>query len=358
MKDDDTAESPFRRMQFFLREIGQGPKGARDLSREEAKEAMELILADAVPSSQAGGFLLLERFKGESPDELLGFTDAVRQGAHLIQPHVEGLLDVGSPYDGRKRSLVISPAASIIASAAGVPIVMHGGQGIGPKHGVTVGEVLDLLGVDIDSGPDDVRASIEEQGFGYMAQSRFVPLVSSLRQLREEIALRSNLNTIEKLYNLAGASFSIIGLTHLPYLDKMLEATTQMGFSRLMILQGIEGNEDAPTSRPCRVFEVRRGEMSEYRLNPSDYDVEPTTTNDVAGGDASHSAEVILSVLQGKEKGARADLFTLNAGVRIYLGGKADSIEDGLGQAREALTSGAALAKLEALRQRREAHVR
>ena len=356
-EDETPGVTPLQRMQYFLREIGQGPKNCRDLTRDEAREAMEMILAQAVPPSQIGGFLLIERFKGESAEELLGFADAIRGGARLIQPRVEGLLDVGSPYDGRKRNLVISPAASIVAAAAGVPIVMQGEKDMPPKHGLPVGDVLEALGVDVDAEPPEVESSIEEEGFGYLRQARFVPAVFALKDLREEIALRSNIHTIEKLYNLAAASYSLIGLTHLPYLEKMLEAARQMGFRRLMIVQGIEGNEDAPTSRPCRVFESAGGEMREYRLNPSEYDLAPASAEDMAGGDATHNAEVMLSVMSGKNRGPRRDLVAWNAAIRIYLSERAGSIAEGLARAQEAINSGAAREKLEALQKRAAAKV-
>ncbi len=350
-KDQPHADTPFERMRYYLREIGQGPKNGRDLSREEARDAMEMILARQATDAQMGGFLLVERFKGESPEELLGFADAIRAGARLIRPDVQGLLDIGSPYDGRKQNLVISPAASIVAVAAGVPIVMQGEKDMPPKHGMPVGDVLEALGVDVDAEPPEVEASIEEEGFGYMRQARFVPAVFALKDLREEIALRSNIHTIEKLYNLAGASYSLIGLTHVPYLEKMLAAAKQMGFRRLMIIQGIEGNEDAPTSRPCRVFEFRDGEMREYRLNPQEYDLLPASAEDLAGGDAAYNADVLLRVLEG-EVSAHRDLVVLNAGIRIYLAERAGSIGEGINRAREAIDSGAAQVKLESLRQR------
>ena len=345
---DDT---PFERMRYYLREIGQGPKNCRDLTRDEARDAMELILTQQVPRSQMGGFLLVQRFKGESPEELLGFADAIRAHARTIQPGVEGLLDVGSPYDGRKKNIVISPAASIVAVATGVPIVMHGEKDMPPKHGVAVGDVLEALGVDVDTEPEGVERSIEEVGFGYMRSLRFLPHLVALKDVREEVALRTNFNTIEKLYNLAGGSYSLIGLTHLPYLEKMLEAVKQMGFRRIMILQGIEGNEDAPTSRPCRVFEFRDGEMSEYRLNPQEYDLQPASQEDMAGGDPAYSAQVSVRVLEG-QPGAHRELVLLNAGIRIYLAERAGSIAEGIDRAREAIDSGAARAKLQTLRER------
>jgi anthranilate phosphoribosyltransferase len=368
----DPIPESFARMQYFLREIGQGPKGKRDLSREEAREALGMILRDEVAASQAGGFLLLQRFKGESPEELFGFTEATRDGANLIRPNVSGLLDVGSPYDGRKRSIVVSPVSSIVAAAAGVPVVMHGEKGLGPKHGVPVGDVLEALGVGVDGAPEATARSIEVHGFGYLRSARFVPRVYAIRELREEIALRSCLNTVEKIYNLADADYSLIGLTHLPYMQKMMTAATNMGFKRILIVQGIEGNEDVPTSRPCRAFLWDRGNGNgetggeeegrgkeeegagmagavEMRIDASEYGLQAATREEMAGGDAAENAAIARRVLEG-EPGGHRDLVLLNAGVRIWLAERAASIADGVAMAREAVDSGAALAKLETLR--------
>ena len=366
----------FARMQYFLREIGQGPKGKRDLTREEAREALSLILGQEVAPAQAGGFLLIQRFKGESPAELYGFAEAYREGANLVRPAVRGLLDVGSPYDGRKRSIVVSPVSSIVAAAAGVPVVMHGEKGLGPKHGVPVGDVLEALGVDVDAAPDLVAQSIEQHGFGYMRSAHFVPRVYGVRALREEIALRSCLNTIEKISNLAGADYSIIGLTHLPYVKKMMTAATNMEFKRILIVQGIEGNEDVPTSRACRGFLWERGEPGtqnleprtedeeadgeadaglagavEMRIDASEYGLQPATREEMAGGDAEENAAIARRVLDGGPGGHR-DLVLLNAGVRIWLAERAPGIGEGIARARQAVDTGAAKAKLEELQRR------
>jgi anthranilate phosphoribosyltransferase len=348
---DATHTESFARMQYFLREIGQGPKGKRDLTREEAREALGMILSKQVAPSQAGGFLLLQRFKGESPEELYGFAEAYRDGANLIRPNVEGLLDVGSPYDGRTRSIVVSPASSIVVAAAGVPIVMHGEKGLGPKHGVPVGDILEALGQEVDAEPPAVAQSIEVHGFGYMRSARFVPRVYWLADLREEIALRSCFNTIEKISNLAGADYSIIGLAHLGYMEKMMTAATNMGFKRILIVQGIEGNEDVPSSRPCRAFlwEKAAGESTEFRIDPSEYDLQPATKEEMAGGDSAENAASAVRVFEG-EPGGHRDLVLLNAGVRIWLAERAQTIAEGIDKARESIDSGAAKSKLESLK--------
>jgi anthranilate phosphoribosyltransferase len=228
---------------------------------------------------------------------------------------------------------------------------MHGEKGLGPKHGVPVGDVLEALGLDIDREPAAVERSIEEHGFGYMHSARFVPNVYALAVLREEIALRSCLSTVEKIYNLAGADYSIIGLTHLPYMNKMMTAATNMGFKRILIVQGIEGNEDVPTSRPCRAFlwEKATGEATEFRIDASEYGLQPATKEEMAAGDSEENAAIAIRVLDGEPSGHR-DLVLLNAGVRIWLTERAETIEDGIVMAGAAIDSGAAKAKIEALR--------
>jgi anthranilate phosphoribosyltransferase len=359
--DADTNDETFERMRFFLREIGQGPRAGRDLTANEAREAMSLILAQGATPAQAAGFLLVQRYKGETTDELIGFAEAIRAGARTISPKVEGLLDIGSPYDGRKKSIVLSPASAIVAAAAGVPVVMHGEKGIGPKFGVPIGDVLEALGIDIDLEPDVVERSIEDAGLGFMRQSRFVPRVFALKELRKEIALRSCLSTVEKVYNLASASYSLLGLSHLPYAEKMMGAAREMGFRRVMIVQGIEGNEDAPTSRPCRAFlwemgngKGEIGETREVRIDPAEYGLQPATAEEMAGGDAAENARIAESVLSG-EKGGHRDLVLLNAGIRMWLAQRAASIGEGIEKARVAVDSGAAGGKLEQLRATRTA---
>jgi anthranilate phosphoribosyltransferase len=332
-------------MRSYLKAIGQGPRSGRSLTREEAKDAVELILSGGATRAQMGGFLLLQRFKGETPDELLGFVDAVLEQATRIAPGVDGLLDVGSPYDGRKKSIVVSPASSIVASAAGVPVVMHGERDVGPKHGVPVGDVLAALGMDVDGEPAAVERQLRETGLGYMHQERFVPIVAAQKELREEVALRILFATVEKIYNLANADYSIIGLAHLPYMEKMITAAGRMGFKRVLLVQGIEGNEDAPTSRPCRAFLWEGGEPEEMRIDASEYGLQPASKEEMEGGDADYNASIARGILDG-ETGAYRDLVLLNAGVRIWLTERAPTIGDGIDLAREAIDSGAAREKL------------
>ncbi len=345
----DAKTTPFEEMRAYLREIGQGPRAGRDLTRQEAAAALGLILDGEATPAQAGGFLLLQRYKGESVDELLGFVDAYRARASLIRPAVEGLLDIGSPYDGRKKSIVVSPASAIVVAAAGAPVVLHGEKDMGPKHGVPVGDVLEALGLDVDAQPAVVQGAIESHGLGYMRQERFVPAVYAARALREEVALRTLFATVEKIANIAAARYSIIGIAHLPYKDKMLDAAGANSFERVLVVQGIEGNEDVPTSRPCRAFLREGDKTTQLTIDASEYGLEAASKEEMEGGDARHNAEIAESIFAG-QKGAYRDLIALNAAVRLWLAERAPDIAAGLDLARQTIDSGAAAEKLEALR--------
>jgi anthranilate phosphoribosyltransferase len=312
-------------------------------------------LSGRATPAQAGAFLLLQRYKGETPDELLGFVDAVRGRATTapLAPRVEGLLDVGSPYDGRLRNVVVSPAASIVAAACGVPVLLHGEPGIAPKHGMTIGAVLDAVGAPTDLPPEAVERSIEQIGIGYLRQSRFAPDLAAIAWLRDEIALRSPLNMVEKLYDPAGAPYHLIGLTHLPYLEKLGGALAGLGFRKTALVQGLEGNEDLPTNRAARVIEFTstgegQAEQREYRINAADYGLNPASAVDLApGASVERSAALTLRALHGDAPPAWRDLVVFNAAFRLHLAGRAPDIAAGITQARDAIESGAALGVLE-----------
>ena len=340
----------------LLRDLGQGPTAGRALTREEARRCLDLILDGVATPAQAGAFLLLQRYKGETPDELLGFIDSVRARSttQLLRPNVDGLLDVGSPYDGRLRTIVVSPTASIVAAACGVPVLLHGERGVGPKHGLAAGDVLDALGAPTDLPLDAVQRSIERIGIGYLRQSRFAPDLTAINWLRDEIALRSPINMVEKIYDPAGAPYHLIGLTHLPYLDKLGDSLARLGFRKTALVQGMEGNEDLPTNRGVRVIEFAGEAKQEYRLNAAEFGLTPATAEDIDPGlDAAgrptpeRSAELARAVLQNEAPAAQRDLVLLNAGFRVWLAGRAPDVATGIERAREAVESGAARELLE-----------
>lgn len=326
--------------------VGQGPTRGRRLSRDEARLALEAMMDGRATPAQTGALLILQRYRGESAGELVGYVEAARACMLPLRPRVERLLDIGSPYDGRSKHVVASVAASIVAAAAGVPILMHGERDIGPKRGVTVGDVIAALGVETDAAPDIVERGIEACGLGYVRQARIAPALYALKPVRDELGLRTPLQMVEKIYDPAQAPYHMIGMAHLPTLEHLAPALQQLGFRRSLIVQGMEGHEDAPTSRGVRTIEVDATGASELRMDATELGLEPAPDEAMAGGDAEHSARFTLSVLEGRAAAAERDLVLLNAALRIRLTDGTPDLPAAIELARRTLTSGDALRRL------------
>jgi anthranilate phosphoribosyltransferase len=343
-----TQEAPRIGIRPLVAAVGQGPTNGRYLTREEAREAMDAILDGTATRAQAGALLLLQRYRGEAPDELLGYVDAVRARMARFHPKVEGMLDVGSPYDGRVKHVVVSPAASIVAAAAGVPVLMHGERDMGPKKGLPIGDVIAALGVDTDADPDTVARGIEACGLGYLRQARLVPALYALKPLREELGLRTPLHMVEKIYGPGDAPYRLIGVAHMPYLKQLAPVLPRLNTRRTMVVQGMEGHEDVTTSRGARVVEIDGDGEHEWRLDAEELGLVPATDDDLAPGDADRSAEMALAVLDRSAPESAIDLVVVNAALRIKLAGRAPDMPAAITAARAALASGEAARKLKA----------
>ncbi len=338
------------RMRQLVAAVGQGPTHGRALAREEARFALEAIMDGAATPAQAGALLLLQRYRGESADELLGYVDAVRGRMREFHPRVDGLLDVGSPYDGRTKHVVVSPAASIVAAAAGASVVMHGEPDMGPKLGVAVGDVIAELGVNTDLEPEAVARGIEACGLGYARQARIVPDLHALMPMRAELGLRTPLHMVEKIFGPGGAPYRIIGVAHMPYLKLLAPVMTGLGCRRTLVVQGMEGHEDVPTSRGSRVVLLDADGEHESRIDPVALGLEPATDDDLAPGDAAHSVHFTLAALDGRATAGQRDLVVLNAALRLYAAARVGDIAAGIDAARAVIASGEATQRLEAWR--------
>ena len=132
----------------YIKAVGKGEKLKRDLTYDEARDALRLILSRQATDAQIGAFLIAQRVKGEAVDEINGFIDVARtEFIQSAQPTVEGLLDLALPYDGKAKTAQLGPAIALILAAAGVPVILHGDENIPTKSGVTPGAVLAELGV-------------------------------------------------------------------------------------------------------------------------------------------------------------------------------------------------------------------
>ncbi|KAB7515820.1 anthranilate phosphoribosyltransferase [Halosegnis rubeus] len=352
MATTNATEEEWPLVRLMTEVVGSGHKSADDMTRPQASQAFRRILDGEPDQTTLGAFWLANRWKRNTPEELGAFVDEMAADTHTAAPDCDPV-DCGANYDGKGRTAILGVAAGLVAAAAGTPVVVHSGDRVPTQKQDAYKHVLDELGVETDLAPEDSAAMTDEVGFGFYYQPNFAPAIDALSDRRAAMGVRTFVNTIETLANPAEASTHLGSFYHLPYAVRIIETFQEARSSdveRVLMFQGMEGYDDI---RPgsTTVAEWSGGDVDDFTIETPDYgmDFEEETlgVEDVAG----ESAEITEAVLTGEREGSFADAVALNAALRIYAGEDADSIEDGLDQAREAIDSGAAADRLDALRE-------
>jgi sulfite reductase (ferredoxin) len=349
MPDRDRKSIPFREL---LRIIGRGRKLQRDLTTEEAHQAMRLMLSGQVSDAQIGGFLVTMRVKEETADEIRGFAQAMREAMKPFPaPQVEGLVDLALPYNGKTRSLQTGVAAALVLAAAGCPVLLHGADDIPTKNGIAVLNLLRTLGYPADMSVDGVRRSIERTCFGVLNIEHVLPQWTALTPLRHHFGVRTLMNTVEKLINLASAPFHISGFYHGAYLARL---ATCLPAPTAWIVQGDEGSIDIRPGKKTRIYRAQGERMVEVMIDAADYGF-PDEADLTTPIDPNAHAEQIRRALRG-EPGGAFDQIALTAAVLLWMVGRVPDIHTGLAVARQQLINGQALAVLQAAQPSRSIH--
>jgi anthranilate phosphoribosyltransferase len=332
-----------------IKAVGTGVRGSRDLSFAEARAALGLLLAGDVSPAQAGAFLVAMRIKGESPTELAGFTQALRDvGDPLTTTTARTLVACAGAYDGVADAPNLSLAAGVVAASAGAGIVLHCGDSLGPKHGVTVADVLGALGGPPRPSAAESTRMLETAGVTVVHAGETLPGWRELAVIRDEIGVRGPMHSAEKLVDYFGARRFVVGHTHSSYSERLLGALGLLGAERSVAVRGVEGSDMMRPGRP-QAFEPghalelpQRMETRITRPEPVDRTLGPERA-------AQRSATLTTELLGGEMRGPLAYTVALNAGLRLYAAGLVDDTRDGLELAEAAVADGGAMATLRAM---------
>ena len=318
--------------------IGTGPRGSRDLTFDEAREAMAALLAGETTDTQAGAFLLGMRVKGETSEELAGFAQALREAAEPLEAAVDRpLVACSGAYDGVAEAPHLSLAAAALAAACGAGVVMHCGVRLGPKYGMTQGDVLAALGGPQTPAPEDSVRMFEASGLTLVHTPAVLPGWERLAAVRDEVGVRGPVHAAERLLTFFGARRFVVGFTHSSYSGKLLGALRHLGARRAIAVRGIEGSDVLRPGRPTAFDLDGPLELPEelgVRVEPD--------------GGPEVSAELTRGVLAGEVNGASARAVAISAAVRLYAAGVAD-LRHGIPLAERALADGRGRATLDAL---------
>ena len=328
-------------MERYIERVSDG----EDLTQAQAREAASAVFEGAT-EAQIGALLTALRAKGETETEIAGFAEGMRAAARTISPDRETLVDTcgtgGDDYD----TINVSTTSAVVVAGAGVPVAKHGNYSVSSSSGSA--DVLAEAGVTVDAEPPAVEAAIESDGIGFMLAPVFHPAMKAVIGPRRELGVRTIFNVLGPLTNPAGADAQVVGVYNPDLVDVLARALAQMEVDRALVVHGA-GLDEIAVHGETTVAEVEGDQISEYTLVPADLGLDRHAIEAVAGGEPEANAADMRAIVRGELDGAKRDIILANAGAAIYVAGAADTLEDGVEQAAQAIDSGRAAAKLERL---------
>ncbi|QAY68394.1 anthranilate phosphoribosyltransferase [Paenibacillus protaetiae] len=321
--------------------------GNHDLTREEARSVMDIIMSGEATSSQIAGVATALRMKGETKDEITGFAEAMRSFSSQLNTNREGLLDTCGTGGSGIHKFNISTSSAIIAAAAGIRVAKHGNRAMSGKAGSA--DVLEALGVNINLTPEQGAACLDQAGICFMFAQLYHPSLKHAAAPRRELGVRTIFNILGPLANPAGADRQLVGLYDRSQTELVAGVLGELGLKRALVVGSYDGLDEISISEPTRVSELLDGQVRTYDLSPEEIGLKRYPLSDVIGGDASTNAAIIRSIFSGNERGAYREIVLANAAACIFVGGAASSLKEGVRVAAEIIDSGAAQRKLETL---------
>lgn len=317
-----------------------------NLTFDEAKSVMELILTDQVTPVQTAAYLTALHIKGETIEEITGSAMCLREHAEKLDYHSDSLEIVGTGGDA-SHTFNISTTAALIAAAAGCKVAKHGNRASTSKSGSA--DVLEELGVNINHSAEESIRLLDELGFCFLYAQKYHCSMKYVSPVRKELGIRTIFNVLGPLTNPACAERQILGVYDEELLKPMAQVLINMGVKKGMCAHGLDGTDEISACAPTKICEFTDGRIESYTIQPEDYGYIPCEANELRGGTPEENARIIRDILSGKEKGAKRNAVCMNAGAAIYIDDKASSIAEGVKFAEQLIDSGKARERLDAI---------
>ncbi|HXV06078.1 MAG TPA: anthranilate phosphoribosyltransferase [Solirubrobacterales bacterium] len=315
------------------------------LSADHAAAVLAEIMAGRSSEVQTGAFLIALRAKGETVPELVGLARTMRALAAPVKTRRQDLVDTAGTGGG-PCTFNVSTTAAIVAAGAGCAVAKHGNRSNTSNCGSA--DLLEALGVNIELDPEQVGRCIDEVGFGFMFAPRHHAAMAHVIPVRKALGVRTIFNFLGPLTNPAGARRQLLGVSDRHFQETIAEALVGLGSERAMVVAAEDGVDELSISARTRVVEVADGGTREWFVEPGEFGLAEAELEEVGGGTPEENAAASRAVLAG-ERGPRRDLVLLNAGAAIYVGGRAESLAEGVEVAAESIDSGEARRLLERL---------
>jgi anthranilate phosphoribosyltransferase len=320
--------------------------GGNDLTEDEMLSAVTQIMEGEVTDAQLASFLTALHIKGETVPEIVGAARVMRAKAEKLDIESTPLVDTcGTGGDGAD-TFNISTASALVTAGAGVNVAKHGNRAVSSRSGSA--DVLKCLGLNLDANLSTVKRCVDEAGIGFL----FAPLMHKAMKhavgVRKELGFRTIFNLLGPLTNPARAQAQVLGVFDAKWVQPLAEVLRDLGCGHALVVHGSDGLDEITLTGESQVSELKNGKVTSYVIDPEKLGFKYCSSEDLKGGTPEENADIIHKLLNGVG-GPRRDIVVLNSAAAIYVAGKADSIELGIQLAIDAIESGKARDKLEAL---------
>ncbi len=327
----------------FIAQVMDG----KNLSLNEAQKAMRIIMSGQAEEIQMSALLTALRIKGETSTEITGFAQIMREYAAKIDCKKQYMIDTCGTGGDTKGTFNISTTVAFVLAGAGLTVAKHGNRGVSSSCGSA--DVLSALGVDVSLPPEAVANMIEDIQIGFLYAPTFHKAMKYVAKTRKELGFRTIFNVLGPLTNPANAQCQLIGVYEPKLTQKLAEALQGLGVKRAMVVHSFDGMDEISTIVPTYVTEVNGEKINSYTIDPADYGFTGGDQTGYLGGTIEENATIVEKILQG-QTGVKRDIVLMNAAASLFVGDKVSSLAEGINLAAKSIDSGAAFAKLEALR--------
>lgn len=319
-----------------------------DLSFDEAYAVINEIMSGDTSPTQNAAFLAAlstKSARAETIDEIAGCAAAMRDHATKVDTDIELFEIVGTGGDNAQ-SFNISTTSALVAAAGGLKVAKHGNRAASSNCGTA--DCLEALGVNIEQSPEKCRELLDEAGMCFFFAQKYHTSMKYVGAIRKELGFRTVFNILGPLTNPGTPSMQLLGVYDDYLVQPLAEVLSSLGVKRGMVVYGQDKLDEISLSSPTSVCEIRDGWFRSFVITPEEFGFERCKKEDLRGGTPQENAEIVRRILSG-EKGPKRNAVLLNAGASLYIGGKADSIRDGVELAANIIDSGKAAETLDKL---------
>ena len=319
-----------------------------DLTYQEAYTVMNEIMSGETTPTQNAAFLAAlstKSARAETTDEIAGCAAAMRDHATRVDTGMDVLEIVGTGGDNAG-SFNISTTTAIITAAGGVKVAKHGNRAASSLCGTA--DCLEALGVNIDQSPKMCIKLLNEAGMCFFFAQKYHTSMKYVGPIRKELGFRTVFNILGPLTNPASPSMQLLGVYDDYLVEPLAQVLVSLGIKRGMVVYGMDKLDEISLSAPTRICEINDGWYRTCTIKPEDFGMERCDKTELKGGKPEENARITRDILDGV-KSHKRNAVLLNAGAALYIGGKADSMKDGVALAAEIIDSGKAKAALDKL---------